>query len=67
MMLGYSHMITAVMLPSRQGGDILLGMRALICAWGRDKLPVLLSWFESRGRTQNSRDWVARIATMLPY
>ncbi|AQA03005.1 transposase [Mycobacterium sp. MS1601] len=42
MVLGFSRMINAVMLPSRQGGDILSGMWALICAWGR--VPKTLVW-----------------------
>lgn len=42
MVLGFSRMINAVMLPSRQGGDILSGMWSLICGWGR--VPKTLVW-----------------------
>ncbi|MCA2333838.1 IS21 family transposase, partial [Mycobacterium avium] len=42
MVLGFSRSIGAVMLPSRQGGDILSGMWSLICRWGR--VPKTLVW-----------------------
>ncbi|SLH37989.1 integrase catalytic subunit [Mycobacteroides abscessus subsp. massiliense] len=42
MMLGYSRFITATMIPSRQAGDILAGMWALIARWGR--VPKTLVW-----------------------
>ena len=35
MTLGFSRFMTATMIPSRQGGDILSGMWALICGIGR--------------------------------
>jgi transposase len=39
---GYSRMITAVMLPSRQSADLLAGHWALISGWGR--VPKALVW-----------------------
>ncbi|WP_109536010.1 IS21 family transposase [Mycobacteroides abscessus] len=42
MVLGHSRMITATMIPSRQAGDILAGMWALICRFGR--VPKTLVW-----------------------
>lgn len=42
MVSGFSRSIAAVMLPSRQGGDILSGMWALIRRWGR--VPKTLVW-----------------------
>lgn len=42
MVLGYSRFITAVMIPSRQGGDILSGMWELISQLGR--VPKTLVW-----------------------
>jgi transposase len=39
---GYSRMITAVMLPSRQSPDLLAGQWALISGWGR--VPKALVW-----------------------
>lgn len=42
MMLGFSRFLTATMIPSRQGGDILSGMWALISQLGR--VPKTLLW-----------------------
>ncbi|ADG77657.1 Integrase catalytic region OS=Tsukamurella paurometabola (strain ATCC 8368 / DSM / CCUG 35730/ CIP 100753 / JCM 10117 / KCTC 9821 / NBRC 16120 / NCIMB 702349 / NCTC 13040) OX=521096 GN=Tpau_1024 PE=3 SV=1 [Tsukamurella paurometabola] len=42
MVLGFSRHISAVMLPSRQGGDLLSGMWQLIEGWGR--VPKSLVW-----------------------
>jgi transposase len=42
MMLGFSRFLSAVMIPSRQGGDILSGMWALISQLGR--VPKTLVW-----------------------
>lgn len=42
MVSGFSRTIGAVMIPSRQGDDILSGMWALICGWGR--VPKTLVW-----------------------
>ncbi|MGA7051169.1 MAG: IS21 family transposase, partial [Mycobacterium sp.] len=42
MVLGYSRFISARMIPSRQGGDILSGMWSLISALGR--VPRTLVW-----------------------
>lgn len=42
MILGYSRFLTAVMLPSRLGGDLLSGMWSLISAIGR--VPKTLVW-----------------------
>jgi len=42
MTLGFSRFMTAVMIPSRQGGDILSGMWELICRLGR--VPKTLVW-----------------------
>lgn len=42
MVSGFSRTIGAVMIPSRQGGDILSGMWSLICGWGR--VPKTLVW-----------------------
>ncbi|OBK11282.1 transposase [Mycobacterium sp. 1245852.3] len=42
MVCGYSRYISATMIPSRQGGDILSGMWSLICALGR--VPRTLVW-----------------------
>lgn len=42
MALGYSRTISAVMIPSRQAGDILAGMWQLIHGWGR--CPKTLVW-----------------------
>jgi len=42
MVLGFSRFITATMIPSRQGGDILSGMWALISQLGR--VPKTLVW-----------------------
>ena len=42
MMLGFSRFLTATMIPSRQGGDILSGMWALISQLGR--VPKTLVW-----------------------
>jgi transposase len=42
MVSGFSRTIGAVMLPSRQAGDILSGMWLLICRWGR--IPKTLVW-----------------------
>lgn len=42
MALGYSRTISAVMIPSRQAGDILAGMWQLIHSWGR--CPKMLVW-----------------------
>ena len=42
MVLGFSRFITATMIPSRQGGDILSGMWSLICQLGR--VPKTLIW-----------------------
>jgi transposase len=42
MTLGFSRFMTAVMIPSRQGGDILSGMWELICRLGR--VPKMLVW-----------------------
>lgn len=42
MVLGFSRFITAMMIPSRQGGDILSGMWALISQLGR--VPKTLLW-----------------------
>lgn len=42
MVSGFSRTIGAVMIPLRQGGDILSGMWALICGWGR--VPKTLVW-----------------------
>ncbi|WP_019972081.1 IS21 family transposase [Mycobacterium sp. 141] len=42
MVSGFSRTIGAVMLPSRQGGDILSGMWQVICRWGR--VPKTLVW-----------------------
>jgi transposase len=42
MTLGFSRFMTAVMIPSRQGGDILSGMWELICRIGR--VPKMLVW-----------------------
>jgi hypothetical protein len=42
MVLGYSRFITAVMIPSRRGGDILSGMWELISQLGR--VPKTLVW-----------------------
>ena len=39
---GFSKMTAAVMIPSRQGGDILAGMWALVSGWG--KVPRALVW-----------------------
>ncbi len=39
---GFSKMTAAVMIPSRQGGDILAGMWELISGWG--KVPRTLVW-----------------------
>jgi hypothetical protein len=39
---GYSRMITAVMLPSRQGADLLAEHWQLIAGWGR--VPRALVW-----------------------
>ncbi|WP_310279078.1 IS21 family transposase [Haloactinomyces albus] len=39
---GYSRMITAMMLPSRQSADLLAGHWALISGWGR--VPKALVW-----------------------
>jgi transposase len=42
MVSGYSRMITAVMLPSRQSADLLAGHWRLIAGWGR--VPKALVW-----------------------
>lgn len=42
MVLGFSRLISAVMLPSRQGGDLLAGMWQVIEGWGR--VPKSLVW-----------------------
>lgn len=42
MVLGFSRFLMATMIPSRQGGDILSGMWALICQLGR--VPRTLIW-----------------------
>ncbi|KAA9164044.1 IS21 family transposase [Amycolatopsis acidicola] len=42
MVAGYSRMITAVMLPSRQSPDLLAGHWTLISGWGR--VPKALVW-----------------------
>jgi transposase len=42
MMLGFSRFLSAMMIPSRQGGDILSGMWALISQIGR--VPKTLLW-----------------------
>ncbi len=42
MTLAYSRFLSAVMLPSRQGGDLLAGMWALISGWW--KVPKTLVW-----------------------
>lgn len=42
MALGFSRFLTAMMIPSRQGGDLLSGMWALIAALGR--APKTLVW-----------------------
>lgn len=42
MVSGYSRMITAVMLPSRQSADLLAGHWRLIAGWGR--VPRALVW-----------------------
>lgn len=42
MVSGFSRIIGVVMIPSRQGGDILSGMWALICGWGQ--VPKTLVW-----------------------
>jgi transposase len=42
MVSGYSRVITAVMLPSRQSPDLLAGHWALISEWGR--VPKVLVW-----------------------
>jgi transposase len=42
MVSGYSRMITAVMLPSRQSADLLAGHWRLITGWGR--VPKALVW-----------------------
>jgi transposase len=42
MTLGFSRFMTAVMIPSRQAGDILSGMWELICRLGR--VPKTLVW-----------------------
>ncbi len=42
MTLGYSRFLTAMMIPSRQAGDILSGMWELICGIGR--VPKTLVW-----------------------
>lgn len=42
MVLGYSRMISATMIPSRQAGDILAGMWTVISGWGR--VPKTLVW-----------------------
>ena len=51
MMLGFSRFLSATMIPSRQGGDILSGMWALISQIGR----VSKTLVGSRGR-----DWWQR-------
>jgi transposase len=42
MVAGFSRMISAVMIPSRQGGDILAGMWVVLRGWGR--VPKTLVW-----------------------
>jgi transposase len=42
MVSGYSRVMTARMLPSRQSGDLLAGHWALISGWGR--VPKILVW-----------------------
>ena len=42
MVLGFSRLISVLMLPSRQGGDLLAGMWQLIEGWGR--VPKALVW-----------------------
>lgn len=42
MVSGYSRMITARMIPSRQGPDLLAGHWALLSGWGR--VPKMLVW-----------------------
>lgn len=42
MTCGYSRMTSAVMIPSRQGGDILAGMWQVLSGWGR--CPRALLW-----------------------
>ncbi|GIF01327.1 IS21 family transposase [Paractinoplanes rishiriensis] len=42
MTLGFSRFLSAVMIPSRQAGDILAGMWELICRLGR--VPKILVW-----------------------
>jgi transposase len=42
MTLGFSRFMTAVMIPSRQAGDILSGMWELVCRLGR--VPMTLVW-----------------------